>query len=222
MADTPILSLRQYSPTEDMDYNDINTDNAQVDTLPPTICTSATRPGTNLYPGRMIYETDTKNHVMWDGDSWEILGCSMLLPAPVRGYFITASKSVTATTWTDVASDAAKSITVPKACMAIVVWRAELTTAASATIISGRLAYTGATVGNSYDQMDSGILGGNVSADTGLNRQQYTMTLKLGAGTTAFKLQCQRSNTTNATNVGFAAISVTPIAWADKYDPAAT
>ena len=63
---TPILGLKQYDATEDMDYVEVNAQFAQLDTLPPTVCTSSTRPGSNLYQGRMIYETDTKAILMWD------------------------------------------------------------------------------------------------------------------------------------------------------------
>lgn len=63
---TPILGLKQYDATEDMDYVEVNAQFAQLDTLPPTVCTSSTRPGSNLYQGRMIYETDTKSILMWD------------------------------------------------------------------------------------------------------------------------------------------------------------
>lgn len=66
MPDTPILGLRQYGPLEDFDYTEVNAGNSKIDTLPPTVCTSATRPITVLYQGRLIWETDTKRLVMYD------------------------------------------------------------------------------------------------------------------------------------------------------------
>lgn len=69
-ADTPILGLKQYDGAEDMDFNDINNDNTQLDSLPPTVCTSGTRPVTNLYTGRFIWETDTSRLYMWNGAAW--------------------------------------------------------------------------------------------------------------------------------------------------------
>lgn len=221
---TPILGLNQYLGGDAWNFNDVDADNQKIDRVPPTFCTFATRPATNLFVGRLIYETDTKNFMMWDGAAWVWLSTTEKLPAPVRGYFITATKAVTATAWADVASDTAKSITVPagKSCMAIIAWRAELLTTNAATNIAARLAYTGGTTGNSYDQMDSGILGANVSLDTAQNRQQYTMSLLLGPGVTTFKLQAQRGNTTNATSVSFAGISITPLAWSDQIAAGAT
>lgn len=66
MPDTPILSLRQYAGGDDMDFNEVNADYQTLDTLPPTVCTSATRPNTGLYQGRYIWESDTKRLYMYD------------------------------------------------------------------------------------------------------------------------------------------------------------
>lgn len=63
---TPILGLEQYQGTDDWDYADVNGDNAQIDTLPPTVCLSSARPNTNLYQGRLIYESDTKAVLQYD------------------------------------------------------------------------------------------------------------------------------------------------------------
>lgn len=215
---TNILGLPVYDNTDDIDYNELNTANQQLDRLPATVCTSASRPVTNLFQGRLIFETDTKNVMQYDlgGAVWRLVGTDDKLPAPVRGYFITASKNVTATAWADVANDSAKSITVARPCMCIIAWRAELLGVAG-TAISARLAYTGGTTGNSYDQMDSGILGALTSFDSSANRQQYTMSLLLGTGTTNFKLQAQRSNATNAVSIASASIAITPMAWGDEF-----
>lgn len=37
-------------------------------------CTAATRPTTNNFAGRLIYETDTKNYFKYDGAAWQIVG----------------------------------------------------------------------------------------------------------------------------------------------------
>jgi len=67
---TPILNLHQYDNAQDFDYNDVNADYSQIDTLPPTVCTSGTRPTSNLYTNRMIWETDTSRLMMWTGTAW--------------------------------------------------------------------------------------------------------------------------------------------------------
>lgn len=36
-------------------------------------CTSSTRPSTNLYTGKLIYETDTKNIMKYSGSVWEVI-----------------------------------------------------------------------------------------------------------------------------------------------------
>lgn len=218
---TPILGLNQYTAGQDFDFNDVNGDYGQIDTLPPTVCTSGTRPASNLYQGRTIYETDTDLLYMWDTTGtagWRLLApVDRLLPAPVRGYFITAAKSVTqvSPTWADVANDNAKSITTPYDCMVHIQFRCDLT-GASGTPMSVRLAWTGATTGDSVTQMDSAILGGLTATSAG-ERQSLSVTLKVLAGTTNFKLQAQRSNTTNATSVNAAAIAITPFNWGALY-----
>lgn len=80
MPDTPILGLRQYASGDDFDFNEINQDNATVDTLPPTVCTSGTRPNTGLFVGRLIYETDTKRIYMWNGSTWKLVSEDMNEP----------------------------------------------------------------------------------------------------------------------------------------------
>lgn len=66
MSNTPILGLRQYGSLDDFDYTEINTQNQQLDRLPPTVCTSATRPVDNLFQGRYIWESDTLKLLMYD------------------------------------------------------------------------------------------------------------------------------------------------------------
>lgn len=66
MADTPVLALGQYTALQPMDFNQVNGDNQTLDTVPPASFTSATRPTTDLYQGRLIYETDTQLIMMYD------------------------------------------------------------------------------------------------------------------------------------------------------------
>lgn len=87
---TPILGLNQYSAGVDFDFNDVNADYTQIDTLPPTVCTSTTRPASNLYQNRMIWETDTSRLVMWNGTAW--------VPLSDAGPWIDFSASLTAYT----------------------------------------------------------------------------------------------------------------------------
>ena len=67
---TDILALPQYDNVDDIDYNELNVANQQLDRTPATFCTSATRPNTNLFVGRRIYETDTGKEWMWSGAAW--------------------------------------------------------------------------------------------------------------------------------------------------------
>lgn len=56
---TPILGLRRFTSGDDLDFADINFNSNMTDLIPTTVCTSTTRPTTNLFNGRMIWETDT-------------------------------------------------------------------------------------------------------------------------------------------------------------------
>lgn len=73
---TSILGLNQYTTTDDFDFNDVNGDNQRIDRLPPTECTSASRPNTNLYQGRFAWENDTGLLIMYDVSSndWKEVG----------------------------------------------------------------------------------------------------------------------------------------------------
>ena len=70
LTPTPVLGLNQYQGTDDWDYTDVNADNQKIDLLPPTVCTSTTRPVTNLFTGRLIWETDTQRLVEYVGGQW--------------------------------------------------------------------------------------------------------------------------------------------------------
>ena len=67
---TPNLELPQFESTDDLAFTDVNGAFLSIDTLAvPTVCTSATRPTTNLFVGREIYETDTKKALFYNGTS---------------------------------------------------------------------------------------------------------------------------------------------------------
>lgn len=139
---------------------------------------------------------------------------SEVLPAPVRGYAITSTKNVTATAWANVALDSAKSIVLPKAAVCYVAYKLQAN-GSSGTPISIRMAWNGATSGDTYTQM-GGIMGATAVTSTA-GREQYVTTVALGAGTTNFTVEAQRSNTSASTSIDSFAINVTPIAWADQY-----
>lgn len=63
---TPILGLNTFENTDAFLQAEIDANSTQLDTLPPTVCTSAARPTTNLYQGRYIWESDTKTLLMYD------------------------------------------------------------------------------------------------------------------------------------------------------------
>lgn len=71
--DTPTtnLGLPQFEGTDDLAYPDVNGAFSKIDSLAiPTVCTSATRPTSDLFVGREIYETDTKRIRFWNGSAW--------------------------------------------------------------------------------------------------------------------------------------------------------
>lgn len=63
---TPILGLNTFENTDAFLQAEVDANSTQLDTLPPTVCTSAARPTTNLYQGRYIWESDTKTLLMYD------------------------------------------------------------------------------------------------------------------------------------------------------------
>lgn len=73
-----------------------------------TQCTSATRPITNLYFGRLIYETDTKELVRWNGAVWQRQGAENR-PRGKIGFTTTSASS--ANVAQNAESDALLSIT---------------------------------------------------------------------------------------------------------------
>ena len=67
---TPILGLNTFTNSDAFLESEVDANSAIIDTIPPTICTSTTRPTTKLYTGRMIYETDTLRYHMWYSNGW--------------------------------------------------------------------------------------------------------------------------------------------------------
>lgn len=216
-----VMGLHRFDTDDAFLNTEVNENTDDLDTLPPTVCTSSTRPATNLYQGRLIFETDTKNVMMYDlnGGSplWRRVGTDEDLPIPVRGYMINTTKAITATVFTDVASDFVKAVTVPRACMMNIMFRT-LMNGVAATAVVARLKWTGATTGNSYDQMDSALLGSNRSFAGGQIDTLVTH-LMINAGTTTFATQAQRSNTSNAVSIDAVAVSITAMGWGDEYTP---
>lgn len=73
LAPTNNLNLPQFEDTDDLNYADINNAFLNVDNLVvPTVCTAGTRPDTDLFVGRTIWQTDTEQFFMWDGTKWLI------------------------------------------------------------------------------------------------------------------------------------------------------
>jgi len=70
---TSRLGLRKPATGDNVNVTtDLNDNNDKVDLhIGDYVCTSSTRPtGVNLFTGRTIFETDTKQWLMWDGSSW--------------------------------------------------------------------------------------------------------------------------------------------------------
>lgn len=72
---TSILGLNVFKSTDSMLYDEVNANSQQLDTLPPTVCLSTDRPTTNLYQGRLIWESDTKKLYMYDASTsaWKLV-----------------------------------------------------------------------------------------------------------------------------------------------------
>lgn len=71
LTPTSPLGLPQFESGDDFNYTDVNSAMQRVNDLTiPTTCTAATRPTTDLFAGRTIYQTDTGEFFTWDGDEW--------------------------------------------------------------------------------------------------------------------------------------------------------
>lgn len=219
MADTPVLGLRQYTSADPMNFNEVNGDNQTVDTIPPASFTSATRPTTDLYQGRLIYETDTKNVMMYDlaNTTWRKVGTDEKLPAPLRGVCINSAKNITSilNAFANIPMDVARSITVPRPCLISASWRMDMNGFA-ATLGILRLEWSGATTGNSYDQIGS-IMGTTQSGSTSGRESSAVVEFVLNAGTTNFSFGGSRQNNTNTPVLNIASLTVMPIAWVDDF-----
>lgn len=91
-APTNNLALPQFEELDDFSYQDVNTAFQSIDALTvPTVCTAGTRPDTNLFIGRTIWQTDTKQFYMWDGTKWLIAVNEFFKPM-WRGY-VTAAQT---------------------------------------------------------------------------------------------------------------------------------
>lgn len=72
---TPYLGLHTYDTLDDIVYAEINADNLAVDQAIaklqiPTV-TSATRPTADLYENKLIWESDTRRLMRYDGATWK-------------------------------------------------------------------------------------------------------------------------------------------------------
>ena len=140
---------------------------------------------------------------------------SEVLPLPVRGYMINASKTVTATTFTAVTLDIARSITLPKAAMCDITYTASLI-GASTTSVQARGSWSGATTGDTVSQI-GGFMGAIWKSSPDSFTQSMTITAALNAGTTNFGIDALRANTSATCTIQYMTISITPVQWADAY-----
>lgn len=73
LPSTPILGLHKFDDDDAMLASEVNENSDLIDLLPPTVCTSGTRPTTNLFSGRRIYETDTKRSYAYISNTWILM-----------------------------------------------------------------------------------------------------------------------------------------------------
>lgn len=92
---TPNLGLKRWESTDDLDYVEVNSNSDLIDSLTvPTVCTAGTRPLSNLFIGREIWQTDTEEFYRWDGSAW-----LLTLKKPMwRGYSAAAHSVATGVT----------------------------------------------------------------------------------------------------------------------------
>lgn len=166
----------------------------------------------------VVSETEPSNPQV--GQLW--VKPSLVLPAPVRGYVMTPGvlQSITATSFADVPTTSAKSITLPKAAMCSVTMNFFLRIDATTDWpIQARVAWTGAATGNSESHM--GGFGGVAYAGawTGYNSQSLHFHVVLPEGTTSFKAQAMHdSGGSTVPQIANTAIEICPVAWADEYE----
>lgn len=69
---TPQLQLPQWESTDDFEYTQVNAALLSIDTkVAATSYATAGRPvGTERFPGRVIYDTDVNQYLIWDGAAW--------------------------------------------------------------------------------------------------------------------------------------------------------
>lgn len=97
-APTTNLGLPQFEESDDFHYNDVNGAFQKIDSLTvPTVCTAGTRPDTNLFIGRTIWQTDTKQFFMWSGTAW-LLAVNEFFKPLWRGHATAAQTKVSGTT----------------------------------------------------------------------------------------------------------------------------
>lgn len=71
---TPNLGLLKFAGTDDFDFAQVNQNADAIDSLAIcTSCTAATRPTSNRYIGRLIWQTDTSEFYLWNGAAWVLV-----------------------------------------------------------------------------------------------------------------------------------------------------
>jgi hypothetical protein len=70
------MGMHRFDTDDSMLNTEVNSNTNLIDTIPPTVCTSSSRPVSDLYSGRLIWETDTRKLMMYDAasTSWKFIG----------------------------------------------------------------------------------------------------------------------------------------------------
>lgn len=72
---TPNLGLHTFDALDDADYSEFNENMEDIDgLLTPEVVLSGGKPTTQLFPGRLAYETDNKRMMMYTGAAWVQVG----------------------------------------------------------------------------------------------------------------------------------------------------
>lgn len=94
---TTTTRLALYEPTDTEVVNVVTAIDEQLDIIDDaavaTECTSSTRPITNLYAGRLAYETDTRLLIRYNGTVWQNMTGSFKRPRGKIGFTSTTTSS---------------------------------------------------------------------------------------------------------------------------------
>jgi len=161
--------------------------------IKPGVCTSSTRPA-SPYEGQMIYETDTKNSLVYNGSAWVCL--------TPQSATATNQTSATSTSFATLTSD--PSVSIQTGTKALVTLSCRNVKNSSAGYAYTGFAISGATTRTASGYETQFITNYYGTGDLGNDRQSHSTFLVTGltAGVNTFQMQHARDATGNYTVTG--------------------